>query len=91
MATIAVERPHKLGQEEALKRAQELLQSFGARLGADVEWNGPHATFKGSGFFGSALVAADKVQVSIDLSLLLRAMKGKIESRLTRAMEERFS
>lgn len=91
MATISVEHPHALGLDEATRRAQEVIREFGERLKAEIHWNGPHATFKGTGFSGTASVQATRVAVEVDLSLLLRPMKSKIESRLKKAIHERFS
>ncbi len=91
MATIAVEHRHELGEEEALRRAHELIRQFGARLKADIQWDGANATFKGSGFSGGAQVSATRLVVTVDLSLVLRPLKGKIESGLEKAMRERFT
>ena len=91
MASIAVEHRHGLGQEEALKRAHDLIREFGSRLNADIRWDGPNATFKGTGFSGTAKVAADLIAVTVDLSLVLRPMRSKIESRLESSIKERFS
>jgi putative polyhydroxyalkanoate system protein len=91
MATISVEHAHTLGQDEALKRAHEVIQEFGERLKAEIEWTGTNATFKGTGFTGTAQVLPQNIAISVDLSMLLRPLKGKIESRLEKALEERFS
>lgn len=91
MPKIRVERQHTLGQDEALKRAHDIVRDLGERLKATIEWIGPDATFKGTGFTGSASVAADSIAVAVDLSLLLSPIKGKVETRLQKALEEKFS
>jgi putative polyhydroxyalkanoate system protein len=91
MATIRVLHGHSLGEEEALKRAQEAVRKLGEKLNAEVSWTGLQATFKGSGFNGNARVDAGSVTVDIDLSLPLRMLKGKIESRVERELQETFA
>jgi putative polyhydroxyalkanoate system protein len=91
MSTISVSHQHTLGQEEAMKRTHEVMADIGNRLKVDVNWNGPTATFKGTGFSGNAKVLANMITLDLDLSLLLRPMKGKIESRIERALAEKFT
>lgn len=91
MSSIRVKRPHALGEEEALRRARELVDRFGGKLNATVDWNGREASFKGRGFSGSAHVAGDSVSVDVELGLLLRPLRGQIESRLEEALRERFA
>lgn len=90
MPVIKVERSHALGEEEATRRAKELIREFADRLKADVKWNGQDASFKGTGFTGSARVAADSIAVNVDLGMLLSPMKGKVETRLKAAIDEKF-
>lgn len=90
MATIRVEHKHALTRDEAIERARNVIREFSERLKAEVRWSGPDATFKGTGFSGTAKVDDGLVHVSVDLSLVLRPMKAKIESKLAKALEERF-
>ena len=91
MSTISVGRAHNLGEQEALERAKQLVADFAGRLKADVTWNGTNASFKGTGFSGAAKVTPDRVAVDVDLGMLLRPMKGKIESRLEEALTSKFA
>ena len=91
MATISLVHNHTLSPEEALKRAQDLVKEVGNRLKAEISWNGPNATFKGSGFTGNAQLRPGAIALDVDLGLLLRPMKGKIESKLEQAIQERFA
>lgn len=91
MSTIRVERTHSLSVEEALQRARDLVNEFASKLKADVTWNGPQASFKGTGFSGSAKVTGSQVAVDVDLNLVLRAMRSKIETRLEKALSEKFA
>ena len=91
MSTIRVERRHSFSEPEALEKAKELVGQFAGRLNADVRWDGTRASFKGKGFSGSASVTADNVAVDVDLSLLLRPMKGSIEARLEQELNAKFA
>lgn len=91
MSDIKVSRSHSLGNEEALRRAQDLVNEFASSLKASVDWKGSDATFKGKGFSGSAQVRDDSVAVDVDLGLLLRPLRGSITSKLEKALDERFA
>lgn len=90
MSDIKVKRNHQLGSEEALRRAQELVGEFASSLNASIDWTGNDARFKGKGFSGSAQVRDDSVAVDVDLGLLLKPLRRTIESKLEKALDERF-
>jgi putative polyhydroxyalkanoate system protein len=86
MATFRVEHRHALPAEEAVRRVKEVLeQRVGGR--AEVVWDGHNASFSGSGFSGSATIDEGFVSVDVDLSFLLRPMRGTIETKLTEALQ----
>ena len=91
MATINVTHNHKLGQDEAKRRIETLLEELGDKVKADINWSGSNASFKGTGFSGTAQVLEDKINFALDLNMLLRPMKGKIESRVEKILNERFT
>jgi hypothetical protein len=86
MPTFRVEHRHALPAEEAIRRVKEVLeQRVGGR--AEVVWDGHDAAFSGKGFSGKAAVKDGLVSVDVDLSLLLRPMRGTIETKLVEALE----
>lgn len=91
MSTISVERNHGLNEKEALERVKVIVAEFANKLKADVSWSGNRATFKGKGFKGDAQVTANNVSIDVDLGLLLRPMKGRIESRLEEELRSKFA
>jgi putative polyhydroxyalkanoate system protein len=91
MSTIHAEHKHTLSKEEAHKRAEEYIQHIGDKIHADIKWAGDTATFKGTGFSGSAKLSDGLIVLDIDLSFVLRPLKGKIEERMVRAFSKRFS
>ena len=88
MATIRFEHKHGLTQDEAIQRVKDVVEEFSEKVKADVRWNGPNATFKGSGFSGAATVQDGRVSIDVELGLLLRPLKAKIEERINRMLRE---
>ncbi len=87
MSTIDVRRTHALPKEEARKRAESLAKAMQSRFDLDWRWEGDRILFeapKGAakGTKGSVDVSDEEVRVQIDLPLLLRVMKGTIESKV---------
>ncbi len=91
MATITVEKTHALGQDEAIKRAQEVTKDLAIKLNAEITWTPTGATFKGTGFTGTAKVTNDRVAVDVDLSLMLRPLKSTIMAKIEQKLSEKFA
>ena len=92
MATIDISRPHQLPTDAAVERVRKLVDEFQERnkeLVKTVSWdgNGRAATAKGQGFTARFAVGDDKVTVSVDLGLMLRPFKGKVEKQLGRKLD----
>ena len=87
MATIDVRRSHTLPKEEAKKRAEDLARSMQQRLDLEWRWEGDRILFEAprgaaKGTKGTVDVNDKEVRVLIDLPLLLRVMKGTVESKV---------
>ena len=91
MSMIHVEHKHSLTMDDALTRARAVTEDIAQRVSATVTWSGTTATFKGTGFSGTAKVAENLIAVDVDLAMLLRPMKAKIEERIERSLEKRFA
>ncbi|HEY4012553.1 MAG TPA: polyhydroxyalkanoic acid system family protein [Polyangiaceae bacterium] len=88
MSTIDVRRSHTLSKEEAKKRAEELAKSMQNRFDLDWRWEGDHIVFEAprgaaKGTKGSVEVTGSEVRVQIDLPLMLRMLKGTVESKVS--------
>ena len=95
MATIDIRRNHSLPKEEARKLAETLAKSMQEKLDLDWRWDGDRVLFeatrgKAKGTKGSVEVSASDVRVQIDLPLMLRMMKGMVESRVEEKLEQLF-
>lgn len=91
MSTIHAEHRHTLSPEEAHKRVEEYIAHIAEKIKAEIKWSGDTATFKGTGFSGTARIGKDVIIMDIDLSLLLRPLKGTIEERMARTFQKRFT
>jgi putative polyhydroxyalkanoate system protein len=88
MSTIDVRRSHSLPKEEAKKRAEDLAKSMQSRFDLDWRWDGDQIRFEAprgaaKGTKGTVEVTGSEVRVQIDLPLLLRMMKGTVESKVS--------
>jgi putative polyhydroxyalkanoate system protein len=93
MPTIEVRRSHVLPKEEARKRAEDLARSLEQKLGLEWRWEGDRIVFGASGGVakgtqGAVHVGEKEVRVEIDLPLLLRVMKGKVESKVQEKLDK---
>lgn len=87
MATIDITRAHSLPLEDAKKKAEELAKSMADRFGISWSWEGNAIRFEApsgaaKGTKGQVAVSEKDVRVAIDLPLMLRMMKGTIESKV---------
>jgi putative polyhydroxyalkanoate system protein len=93
MATIDIRRTHALGKEAAKQKAETLAKGMEAKLGIRWRWEGDKIKFDApsgvaKGATGVVGVTDQDVSVAIDLPFLLRAVKGKIESRVNDELDK---
>lgn len=90
MATISLNRKHRLGlkaaKEAARKVAGDLEQAFDMRS----EWNGNTLHFARSGVNGQLVVTKDSVSLEAKLGLLLSAFKPRIEEQVHQNFDKYF-
>jgi hypothetical protein len=92
--SITVRIPHSLGQQEARRRIEEgfgrmrtqMTGGMGAMLTFQERWEGDRLHFEASGLgqklTGRLDVAADVVQIELDLPEFLAAIASRISERL---------
>ncbi len=93
MATIDVRRSHTLPKDEAKRRAEELAKSMQQKLDLEWRWEGDHIVFEAprgaaKGTKGTVQVSATEVRVQIDLPLLMRVLKGTVESKVNEKLDQ---
>ena len=93
MAAIVIRRSHSMEMDQLKVAVGDLLDAFSAEhpgLIKGVDWNGAgtEAKAKGKGFSAVFSMDGSSVEVKVELSLLARAFKGRVEDGLTRKMDE---
>lgn len=82
MATIDISKNHTLGKATAKERANALLGKMQDSYGIKGTWAGD--VFKiDAPAKGTCTVTDTSVRIEIDLPLMMRPLKGKIETRVT--------
>jgi putative polyhydroxyalkanoate system protein len=95
MATIDIRRAHSVGMDTAKAKAEELAKDMKDKFDLDWSWEGDRIRFKSvggvaKGTNGVVTVAPSEVRMEMDLPLLLRALKGKISSKVEEKLNELF-
>jgi putative polyhydroxyalkanoate system protein len=93
MATIDIKRAHALDKDEARRRAEALARSMEDKLGIRWRWDGDTIRFDApsgaaKGASGTVDVSGREVEVKVDLPLLLRAIKGTVESKINQKLDD---
>ena len=88
MATIDITRTHALGKERAREVAELVAERLKDKISATYHWVGDDLRFERSGAKGRIAVTATEVRIEIDLSMILRPLKGKIESKANQYLDE---
>jgi putative polyhydroxyalkanoate system protein len=93
MATIDISRAHALPKDQARTKAEEFAKSMQERFDLVWHWDGDSIHFdapKGAakGTKGEVTVSDSAVRVQIDLPLMLRMLKGTIESKVHEKLEK---
>jgi putative polyhydroxyalkanoate system protein len=91
MSDIKIDRPHKLGSEEAKKRFAGIEAKLKERYGISLEWRGLSATFKGTGVTGDVQVGNDRISINLKLGFLVRAFAAKIRDSIERQVDEKLA
>jgi hypothetical protein len=85
MATIDISWRHGTTLDEARDKTRDLVEAVRIErpnLVRDVRWDGDGARATGKGFDGRFRVSATHVTIAVDLALLARPFKSKVEHTL---------
>ncbi len=88
MATIDIQRTHSLGKDKARAAAELVAERLKEKIDATYRWDGDDLRFERSGAKGRIHVTDSTVRLEIDLSLVLRPLKGKIEEKAHKYLDE---
>ncbi len=84
------ERRHKLDQKKAKAAAEKIARDLNKRFDLAYEWEGDHIAFERPGVSGSLHVGKTNVQLDVELSFLLVALKGPIEREIHKQLDAVF-
>jgi putative polyhydroxyalkanoate system protein len=90
MPTISIKRRHKLDQKKARAAAEKIARDLNKRFDLAYEWEGDHIAFERPGVSGNLHVGKTNVQLDVDLSFLLLALKGPIEREIHKQLDALF-
>ncbi|MBI5488998.1 MAG: polyhydroxyalkanoic acid system family protein [Deltaproteobacteria bacterium] len=93
MATIEIRRTHAMKVEDLKKKLDEMSGSLEAKYAVKGRWAGEALMIlEGSGMAGGVkgriVLDASTVSIDIDLPLMLRMMKGSIETSVARKLDK---
>ncbi|MBK8971973.1 MAG: polyhydroxyalkanoic acid system family protein [Hahellaceae bacterium] len=87
MSVIEVSRPHNLDKSHAVKAADDLAKSLSDQFSVHYSWEGEQLHFKRSGVKGQLEVNPNTIHVRIELGLLLRPFKDRIEQEIHKHLD----
>ncbi len=91
MPKLSIERRHgKANIEEVRKCVQDLAGKLKDRYQLEYSWRGDTLEFKRTGADGRIEMDREKVRLIMNISLVLTPIKGEIEKRTVRYMNEYF-
>jgi putative polyhydroxyalkanoate system protein len=89
MPKFTITRNHSLSPAVLKDRINELGEKLKAKYSATATWNGDkEMKVKGTGVEAKVTLASDKVDVFVDLPMMLSMMKGKIEEAISAELDK---
>lgn len=87
LAMIDIRRKHSLSREQARARADELASNIKNSFELDYHWEGESLYFERTGVDGVLEVLDAEIRITIQLSWLMRPIKGRLEEEIRRYMD----
>ena len=88
MSHIVIQRAHSLGLEQVRVLAETLAVHLAERYQLAYHWQEDALHFKRTGVKGQIDLAADAIQVQVQLGLLLAMMKSQLEQAIAEQLDE---
>ena len=79
---IVIRRQHNLGLAKAKRLAQTIADGLQSDFGGTFTWKGNELHFQRTGASACATVTKDSVQIRVDLNVLLRPLRERIEREI---------
>ena len=92
MAHVSVTQHHHKPGNEVRAIVEEVTDHLKQRHGIRHEWqNDRQLTFRGRGITGTLTIDDEAVHIELELGMLLRPLRSRIEAELRQEMAERLS
>jgi len=91
MANISLSRNHNLSTDELRTRLDTLNGKLKDKFGLDAAWdpkNSNVANVQGKGVKGKVVMSPSSLSVDLSIGMLLRPLKGKIETALNEELDK---
>ena len=82
MSSIDVRRSHSLDHEHARTAAETLAEDLSQKFDVQYEWDGDLLRFHRSGVKGHLDISPSELHVHLELGMMLRPFKGRIEEEI---------
>lgn len=91
MSSIDVRRSHTLDQSHAREAAEELARDLSQKFDVNYEWDGELMRFHRSGVKGQLDISPSDIHVHLELGMMLRPFKGRIEEEIHNQLDKIIS
>ena len=88
MSVIDVHRAHTLDKVHAREAAEALARDLSIQFDLNYQWEGDHLKFKRSGVKGHLNITGDDLHVHLELGMLLRPFKSRIEQEIHSQLDQ---
>ena len=88
MSVIDIHRDHSLDKAHAREAAETLAKDLSRQFDVNYEWDGDRLRFKRSGVKGKLEISEQELHVHLELGMLLRAFKPRIEQEIHRQLDQ---
>jgi putative polyhydroxyalkanoate system protein len=88
VSPIIVRRTHQLDAATARRMAEKIAGRMRREFGGTFDWNGDTLRFKRTGAAGHVDLAPQQVTVHVNLGLLLRPLRRRIEREIHAYLDE---
>ncbi|OEY65658.1 polyhydroxyalkanoic acid system family protein [Marinobacter sp. X15-166B] len=88
MSVIEVHRAHRLDHAHAREAAESIARDLSRQFDVDYRWEGDVMRFKRTGVKGQLNITADDIHVHLELGMLLRPFKARIEQEIHHQLDQ---
>lgn len=90
MADIELTRSHSMGLDDGRDAVERVAQQLEDDIGVEYEWKENSLLFDGDAADGRIDVAANTVEILVNLSAFLRPMQSQIKAEAERYLDRHF-